>query len=47
MQTWNDTVYRALDGAYVRVEALGLPLAVAAWLTVFGGALAMALVRRR
>jgi hypothetical protein len=40
-------VYRVLEGAYARVETLGLPLAVGAWLTVFGGALAMLLVLRR
>ncbi len=47
MSGWNDTLYRALEASYSRVEALGLPLAVAAWLTVFVGALAMAQVLRR
>ena len=47
MGEWNDTLYRALEAVYSRVEVLGLPLAVAAWLTVFVGALTMAQVLRR
>lgn len=39
--------YDLLEAAFVLVERLGLPLAVAAWVTVFGGAIAMALVLRR
>ncbi len=38
---------RGLDSAFALVEKLGVPLAVAAWVTVAGGALAMGLVLRR
>ncbi len=47
MASWNDKAYEALERAYFVVEAIGLPLAVAAWLTVFVGAVAMSLVLRR
>lgn len=47
MTSWNDKAYEALEGAYRVVEAMGLPLAVLAWLTVFAGAVAMGLVLRR
>ncbi len=47
MERWNDSVYGALEGAYACVEALWLPLAVVAWLTIFAGALAMAVVLSR
>lgn len=47
MASWNEKAYEALERAYFVVEAMGLPLAVGAWLTVFAGAVAMGLVLRR
>ncbi|MCH7643898.1 MAG: hypothetical protein IH974_03610 [Myxococcales bacterium] len=47
MASWNDKAYEALERAYCVVEAMGLPLAVVAWLTVFASAIAMSLVLRR
>jgi hypothetical protein len=45
--SWNDNAYEALERAYRVAEAMGLPLAVVAWLIVFAGAIAMSLVLRR
>jgi hypothetical protein len=39
--------HQLLDRAFALVETLGLPLVAAAWLTVFLGAIGMALVLRR
>lgn len=36
-----------LDESFALVAKLGVPLAVAAWLTVFGGAVAMGVILRR
>ena len=47
MGFWNERTYELLDGAYRLVEPLGLPLAIAAWLAVFGGALALGVGLRR
>lgn len=35
-----------LDASFAVVQQLGLPVAIAAWLTVFGGAVAMAVILR-
>lgn len=40
------TAAQLLDRSFALVQQLGLPVAVVAWLTVFGGALAMAVVLR-
>jgi hypothetical protein len=47
VQRLNVAFYEAFELGLSGLEALGLPLAVAAWLTVFGGAIALGLVLRR
>lgn len=47
MANWNDDAYGALEQVYSAVEAIGLPLAVTAWLAVLFAAVAMGVVLRR
>ena len=47
MQAWNARLYDALELAFAAVERLGMPVAIAAWGSVFLGSIAMGLLLRR
>jgi hypothetical protein len=47
MQELNLRFYAILEWAFGLIEAIGLPIAIAAWVTVFGGAVLLGLLLRR